>query len=1012
MTAGAAVRAATGAADERPAPAPAGMVVPVSARDAMMVPVAAHTSRTLVGRDAELKELASLLGVTGGDHQHVLLSGDAGVGKTRLLMELRDLARAEGWQVFAGHCLDFGESALPYLPFSEVLGRFATELPDLVEEIATRHPALARLQPGRRLRALAGEDAEGSGGATDRVELFDAVYALLDAAAAEAPLLLVIEDAHWADQSTRDMLGFLFARTFAHPVAIVASYRSDDLHRRHPLRRQVAEWSRLQSIERLPLSPLPEEAVRALVAELAPQGLGERELAGIVARAEGNAFFVEELVASGAGGWIPDDLADLLLVRLDHLSEQARQAVRIASAAGRKVSHELLLAASGMAEGDLDAGIRQAVETNVLVAGTRSYSFRHALLGEAIYDDLLPGERVRIHAQYVDALLAAPGRGTAAELARHARRATDLDRAAEASLEAGDEAMAVGGPEEAARHYEQALELLEDAERAERLDIEVSKVAVRASEALSVSGDTQRAAELLGEHLEQLPPDASDTTRARLLANYAVALCIIETDLDPVAISRQAADLAPHGESPLRAKVLAAHARVLSSFGQAEEAQSVATEALDLAERLDLPVLASEIATTLGGLRKGGPEENLRAAVEEAVRRAVGAGAIHAELRGRWLLGRSYQDSAEWDAAERWFRTAVERGTAAGLPWAPYSFEARWQLGWVAYAAGRWDDALEIAAIADDPAGPAIPRAMVDAVRIAIDAARGAEVLTRLRRHRKLWADDGAVAVHSAGLEIEALGRAGDVEAAVEVYDDVTGVLTRIWNEHFAGRVRLAAQTLAAMSRSLPAMPAAQRPELAARADRLHADGAAVLERYVPAKAVWGIEGRAWAQRLHAEHLRVRWLAGVDVPERERLLEAWAATVALFEDYGHVPELAAVRTSYSGVLRALGDTAAAREQGDAARAAAHALGATVLLDELTAIGSAPQPGHDRPQQLTAREREILALVAQGRSNGEIGRQLFISTKTVSVHVSNILGKLGAAGRTEAAAIARRDGLLG
>ena len=120
----------------------------------IMDPMAAHTSRTLVGRDAELTEIASLLGVrpiSGGDQPDeresaaVLLSGDAGVGKTRLLTELRDVAFTEGWQVFAGHCLDFGDSALPYLPFSEVLGRMATDLPDVVETVAAVHPALGRL---------------------------------------------------------------------------------------------------------------------------------------------------------------------------------------------------------------------------------------------------------------------------------------------------------------------------------------------------------------------------------------------------------------------------------------------------------------------------------------------------------------------------------------------------------------------------------------------------------------------------------------------------------------------------------------------------------------------------------------------------------------------------------------------------------------------------------------------------------------------------------------------------
>ncbi len=315
------------------------------------------TARALIGRDAELIALTSLLGVSaasvsaGANRQDVLLAGDAGVGKTRLLRELHDHALDAGWQVYAGHCLDFGDSALPYLPFSEVLDRLATARPDVVDDIASVYPALARLLPGRRtLDAGGGPSDDADGARMARADLFSAFHVLLETAAAESPLLLVVEDTHWADASTRDMLSFLFSRPFDTPVALVASYRADDLHRRHPLRRQVSEWARLPGVERIHLQPLPDDAVRRLITELAVPGLDEQSVDDIVTRAEGNAFFVEELAiaASGPTHWVPTDLADALLVRLDRLDDGGRTVVRAASVSGRKVTHELLAAATGL----------------------------------------------------------------------------------------------------------------------------------------------------------------------------------------------------------------------------------------------------------------------------------------------------------------------------------------------------------------------------------------------------------------------------------------------------------------------------------------------------------------------------------------------------------------------------------------------------------------------------------------------------------------------------------------
>ena len=345
---------------------------------------------------------------------------------------------------------------------------------------------------------------------------------------------------HWADRSTREMLSFLFSRRFDAPVAVVASYRSDDLHRRHPLRNAAAEWSRLPGVTRLDLARLGDDDVRTLVETLHPEPLPERAVRGIVERAEGNAFFTEELVqaASQGPGALPEALADLLLVRLDQLDDDARLVVRAAAVSGRRVPHLLLERVLDGQVGTLDSALRAAVERNVLLPmGRDGYAFRHALLAEAVYDDLLPGERVRLHAAYAKALQQGGVGGTAAELAKHARAANDVATAARASIAAGDEAMAVAGPDEASRHYELALELATDSGLD---DIDVVELTARACEAALAAGQTYRALALARDQLRATSPDTSPQARLRLLHVKATVAIVADAEADALKVTTEA----------------------------------------------------------------------------------------------------------------------------------------------------------------------------------------------------------------------------------------------------------------------------------------------------------------------------------------------------------------------------------------------------------------------------------------------------------------------------------------
>ncbi|MCW2788413.1 MAG: LuxR family transcriptional regulator, partial [Aeromicrobium sp.] len=277
----------------------------------------------LIGRARELEQLLDAAGVTDPDARDVvLIGGDAGIGKTRLLRELGARARAAGHRVLAGHCLDLGDSAPPYQPFSEAFGSLDDAERD---ELALRFPALGPLLPWP-------SPAPGEG--VERAELFASVVAGLDSLAADRPLLLVIEDAHWADASTRHLIRYVLAQGFHGPVHVVVSYRADDLHRRHPLRQALAEWVRLPGVRRIELEPLGDTDVVALVRAHGADALDGESLLAVVRRAAGNAFFAEELLDAGladVGGALPETLADLLLLRIERLDDDARTLVRAAA---------------------------------------------------------------------------------------------------------------------------------------------------------------------------------------------------------------------------------------------------------------------------------------------------------------------------------------------------------------------------------------------------------------------------------------------------------------------------------------------------------------------------------------------------------------------------------------------------------------------------------------------------------------------------------------------------------
>ena len=895
----------------------------------------------LVGRDSELAALLAAAPAlersdepapgsngsapadsdTGGSV--VVLDGDAGIGKTRLLAELSRLIRAGGGRTLAGHCLDLAESPPPYLPFGEMFARLAVDEPTVAHDLTERFPSLERLMP--RELAAPTSDPSRSDERVDRVELFDAVTSALLALCVDKPLLVIVEDVHWADRATRDLLGYLFSRLAGERrIALVVSYRSDDLHRRHPLRPTLAEWFRLPAVQRVHLDPLPADSIRSLVHNLAdtrngatrggrrPAGAGsghlrsaddehalggaqldEADIGDIVRRADGNAFFAEELVAArgqvGDARQLPWHLADLMLVRLDRLGEQAREVARVAAVAGRRVSHAQLASVMDLPGAVLDAALREAVDAHVLepTAGGRGYVFRHALLAEAVYDDLLPGERVRIHAAYADAL--AKSDGSAAELARHARASHDLPTAYEASVRAGDEAMYLAAPQEAMQHYEAALELAASVPGT----AEDSAALVAATvEATVAAGHPYRAEKLAAAALAALPDDAPADSQARLRYALASAAILGEPGEEILAATTEAVQqVAAEPPAPFWARLAALHAQVLHIFGREEEAVRWARQALQAAEQVGAVDAESDARTTLVQLevRASDPAAAIRLldAAAEAARRS---GDIDAELRSRTAIGGLCYELCDFDGARAAYDATLARALEAGRQWAFFGVNARVAAALVDFTVGDWDRALARVEHRTDRA-PAGASASLTATALRVRAARGeASVLDDLVALRPYWERDGRIGIYAAMAALEIYEQQARPDEAIAVIAELVETLGRVWQDPwFLARIELSARAIGALVAAASRAAGRERPMLATRGAELIEAARTTAAKGLPSCREIGAEGQAWIARSEAEWARLRWATGQDAPPAEELVARWRRAAEAF-DFGNVFE--------------------------------------------------------------------------------------------------------------------------
>ena len=406
----------------------------------------------IIGRDEQLAELREVWdGARAGRTATVLIGGDAGVGKTTLVDAF--LAGQFGnARVIKGQCVPLGGDGLTYAPIIGALRDLRVQAGHdaIIEWAGPAASALGCLLP---------EFVDAGTAESDRLRTLEAFTEVLERSAADQPLIVVIEDIHWADASTRELLGFVARAVNEAPILVLATYRTDELHRRHPLRPFLADLNRLSQVASLDVPRLDRTAVAELLGSLLPHPPDANFVDEIFQRSDGIPFFVEELADTDCCS-LPDGLRNVLIIRFEALSPDAQDTVRLLAVAGNRADHVHLAAVSDLGRAEFDTAIREAVDGQLLVTDNTGYRYRHALLREAVLDDLLPGEATSMHRRFAEALEARPdldAASRAVELAHHWYCSHETTKAFRWSVEAAKAPR--GGPSESLRMYERALEL-------------------------------------------------------------------------------------------------------------------------------------------------------------------------------------------------------------------------------------------------------------------------------------------------------------------------------------------------------------------------------------------------------------------------------------------------------------------------------------------------------------------------------------------------------------------------
>ena len=993
-------------------------------------------TETLVGRRRELDTLAAAIA---GPTTVVLVTGEAGIGKTRLVADVVRRARAAGALTLTAGCLPL-TTKLPLLPFSDALRDLhGREGGRLLTAVIDRLPPYVRVELGRLLPRLWATQPPGwveSDQGPGKERLFFAVGELLVELSAEAPVVLLVEDIHWADQGTLDLLTYLRGTLAGSSFTLLITCRSDEAPGGGPVSQWLSHVRGARAVEQH-LVALSRGEVAQQAEALSGAAVSTRLVDELYARAQGNPFMTEQLVAAAlpapAGGplklsrQLPRGLLELLSNRIRQVDEDGKAVLAGLAVAGRSLSEESLAAIVRLDERRLRDALRALMGATLITsqATDATYGIRHALLAEAVVADLLPGELAAMHARVAGTLEADGDPAMSAEIAGHwaaAGRPEDELRATVAAAKAVTEICAF---RTAAGLWQRAIALyyqLPDTPATEKLD--PAQLHLDAIDALQEAGGVREEAGALAEaayarfahwHDNRLAALVRlRVARYRQLEHPSAARPLVQ---EALRLFDDAPPSADHAEALLSEAIL------YDSEGHIEQAEGVITKGLQIATLAEvrtvkvrllawgahLDFVSGRVPQGMERLREG---RALSAGMTD-VNPALTIAVWHSDALLK--LARLTETIAVADEGADRAARGGRGGTIMAAILRSNAAEALLELGQTEQAGERLDPQTQGRPQLDDWVMH-LGRADVDLRRGRPEAAE--QLLTLVRElalkgnpefEREIAQREAAVAVW-----------AQRPDRCLQVVEEALERCVGGQQEPFCGELLVLGMRAAADLGELGA--ARSDPAAGERARTAAARLEAVLER---------MDGRPLADHpliARVPALRLLWAAETARLRGASDPQAWQALAAEWEKLRCAHRAAYAWWRCAEAFTYAGDRVAAADP--LRTAAGWAAGMIPLGQEIDrlaqrgriALGGPQSEPADAPEaaiggaapvltHLTERERQVLRLVAAGRTNAQIGAELFISGKTAGVHVTNILRKLDVTNRAHAAAVAERSGLL-